>query len=437
MSYLKDVLAKGMAKVTREFTEEKRKAAAATRGGGYIYISQAQKDRLIAREKKDAEKVIIKTAAYEVMYQAYMLASANGTLPANARQIMYAARPLVFEKTGGKCWEKSSYFTQTLLPDYVSEHPDETADWDVVYDARGHLVEPHVRARLGLGTLEVRRYVNSWSNGASVPSVDIDIDDLWRTHGPHNRYHHALFIEKEGFDALLERSGIAQRYDIAIFSSKGTSTTATRMLVDRLSAAGVTILVAHDFDLPGLTIAYTLCHDSRRYEFQGEPNVIDIGLRLADVETMNLQSEPVEYAQIKDPRDKFRDWNHDYDTTSAELNFLVERQAESKLWRGRRVELNAMTSNQFIGWLERKLIDHGVEKVVPDEETLTAAWRRAQLIAEVKKSVEILKKAFEKYPPIPPADLESRVREVLATSPGISWDQALSLCDDEPPIEED
>ncbi len=59
------------------------------------------------------------------MSQAYLLASANGTLPANARQIMYAARPLVLERTGGKCWEKSSYFTQTLLPDYVSEHADE------------------------------------------------------------------------------------------------------------------------------------------------------------------------------------------------------------------------------------------------------------------------------------------------------------------------
>ena len=43
MSTLKSMLAKGMAKVTKEFTKEKHKAAAATRGGGYIYMSQGRR----------------------------------------------------------------------------------------------------------------------------------------------------------------------------------------------------------------------------------------------------------------------------------------------------------------------------------------------------------------------------------------------------------
>ena len=37
----------------------------------------------------------IKDLAYAVMEQAYLKASANGTLPAHARQIMYQARPLI------------------------------------------------------------------------------------------------------------------------------------------------------------------------------------------------------------------------------------------------------------------------------------------------------------------------------------------------------
>ncbi|MGO9056943.1 MAG: DUF2399 domain-containing protein [Candidatus Binataceae bacterium] len=428
MSTLKSMLAKGMAKVTKEFTKEKHKAAAATRGGGYIYISQAQEERLLKRKEKDKEKATIKTAAYEVMSQAYLLASANGTLPANARQIMYAARPLVLERTGGKCWEKSSYFTQTLLPEYIAEHPDETADWDVVYDARGHLVEPHVEKELGLGTLEVRSYVGSWRDGDHDHDEPIHINQLYPTRGPGNRYKFALFIEKEGFDHLLERAGISERFDIAIFSSKGMPTTATRQLVDALSQAGVTILIAHDFDISGLGIAYTLSHDTRRYTFKVDPHVIDLGLRLADVEAMNLQSEPVQYEQIKDPRAKFRDWDHDYDTTDAELAFLVQRHVTRGSWTGKRVELNAMTSDQFIAWLERKLIDAGVEKVVPDEETLVAAWRRASLIADVKEYVEMRKEGLEKYPPIPPADLESHVRELLVAQPAMSWDEALALC---------
>jgi hypothetical protein len=43
-----------------------------------------------------------KDAAAQVMEAAYMSASANGTLPANARQVMYAARPRIEALTNGK-----------------------------------------------------------------------------------------------------------------------------------------------------------------------------------------------------------------------------------------------------------------------------------------------------------------------------------------------
>ena len=317
-------------------------------------------------------------------------------------------------KDRGKCWDESSYFTQTLLPEYIAEYSDETAEWDVVYDARGHLAEPHVKNELGLGTLEVRSYVGSWRATDEPDDLEIDIDQLYPTRGPKNRYKFALFIEKEGFDAILDRSGIAQRYDLAVFSSKGMSTTATRMLVEHLSEAGVTILIAHDFDLPGLTIAYTLCHDNKRYQFQSEPNVIDIGLRLTDVQSMNLQSEPVTYEQNKDPRDKFRIMTKTTIPPTMSSIFWLREGVSHKLWSGKRVELNAMTSDQFIAWLERKLVEAGVEKVVPDQETLAAAWKRACLIAQVKESVETLTAASEEHPPAPPADLESHVRELLS-----------------------
>ena len=57
---------------------------------------------------------MIKTAAYAVMPKAYAMASDDGKLPANKRQVMYVARSLVLVRTG-KCWEKSSYFTQGIL----------------------------------------------------------------------------------------------------------------------------------------------------------------------------------------------------------------------------------------------------------------------------------------------------------------------------------
>jgi hypothetical protein len=81
--------------------------------------------------------VSLKEAAGRVMKEAYMKASGNGTLPANARQIMYAARPRIQEETGKDL--DDGYFTQVLLPDYIEE---KQVNWDVVYDARGHFIEP-------------------------------------------------------------------------------------------------------------------------------------------------------------------------------------------------------------------------------------------------------------------------------------------------------
>jgi hypothetical protein len=185
------------------------------------------------------------------MEAAYRHAGAQGRYPANARQIMYAARPAVLELTGGKCWKRSSYFTQELLPDFMEEHPDLAAAWDVVFDDRGHLIEPHTQHRIGLGTLEVRDYIGGWH--AEVPtdvgSTEFDHDCL--TMGPANRYRFALFLEKEGSYPLLEAAQIAERYDIAIMSTKGMSVTAARRLVDDLSQQGVTVLVCHDFDKSG------------------------------------------------------------------------------------------------------------------------------------------------------------------------------------------
>jgi hypothetical protein len=107
---------------------------------------------------RPAATMSVKDAAWSVMKKAYLKASDNGKLPANARQIMYAARPEILRMSGKEKFS-DSYFTQTLLPDYTTEYPDETADWDIIYDARGHLIEPHTHRQVSLGTLEVRQYL--------------------------------------------------------------------------------------------------------------------------------------------------------------------------------------------------------------------------------------------------------------------------------------
>ena len=88
-----------------------------------------------------------KEAAEEVMEEAYNKASGNGRYTALARQIMYAARPYIQQKTGKPL--QSAYFTQYLLPNYIEEYG--CHHWRTGYDARGHMIEPHGGKIINLG----------------------------------------------------------------------------------------------------------------------------------------------------------------------------------------------------------------------------------------------------------------------------------------------
>src|SRR3954447_16012219 len=107
---------------------------------------------------KPPGRMTIKDAAWQVMADAYQTASGGGLLPANARQVMYAARKRILELTGRTKLD-DRYFTQTLLLDYVEQHPEAASSWDIVFDDRGNLIEPHTRRTVPLGTLEVRQYL--------------------------------------------------------------------------------------------------------------------------------------------------------------------------------------------------------------------------------------------------------------------------------------
>jgi hypothetical protein len=192
----------------------------------------------------------LRDAAFRVMRDAYLAASANGTLPANARQIYYAARPKILEIAERDSLD-SQYFCQTLLVNYMQERD---VDWDVVWDDRGHLVEPHTGRAIGLGTLNVRKYLRGndapefLEAGFAGPTII--------THGPDGCFGALLFIEKEGFAPLFEAVHLAEKYDLAIMSSKGMSVTAARQLADRIcSQYKIPLLILHDFDVAGFSIA--------------------------------------------------------------------------------------------------------------------------------------------------------------------------------------
>jgi hypothetical protein len=365
-------------------------------------------------------KMTIIDAAWRVMEKAYMKASAGGTLPANARQIMYAARPDILRLAEVEGFT-DSYFTQNLLPDYVNAHPEECADWDVVFDARGHFVEPHTRHRVDLGTIAVRQYLGV--RPEIGPAIEFYIDVMFPTRGPEHRYRDILFVEKEGFDPLLKQARIADKFDVAATSTKGMSVTALRELLDRWAARGVKrVFVLHDFDVTGFSILGTLTTDSRRYTFENKIEMVDLGLRLADVNALGLQSEPV---TVKGDHDARAGTLREHGASRAEIDFLLGYDGQGT----KRVELNAMPSDVFIDFLEKKLTEAGVAKVVPDDAVIEEHARR---LYEQKLAAEALERAREGYAAqaraqVLPGDLRQQVEIMLKERPELSWDQALAL----------
>jgi Histidine kinase-, DNA gyrase B-, and HSP90-like ATPase/Protein of unknown function C-terminus (DUF2399) len=378
-------------------------------------------------------RITVKEASLAEMEDAYLKASGNGRLYANVRQIMYAARPGVLERTGGQIWSDSSYFTQTLLPEYIEQHGLE-GSWKIAYDARGHLVEPH-RGRLSggqtsiaLGTLEVRNYI------AASPDDPLEIRHLpvdFPTAGPRHRYSAAVFIEKEGFDQLIAESGLAGRYDVAFMSTKGMSNTASRELVDYLASDGVRILIVRDFDRAGFSIAGTLATSCRRYRFRNKVNVTDIGLRLADVQQYGLESEPW---REKVSCSKIVETLHRHGATEQEVAYLIDGHNRTHTW-GQRVELNAFTSEQFIGWLDGKLTEHGIEKVIPDADALTLQYRRAFARHAMNKKISEMEEQVRSTADEAaiPTGLADRVQDLIDDDPSMTWDAAVAeIAQDEP-----
>jgi hypothetical protein len=194
-------------------------------------------------------------------------------------------------------------------------------------------------------------------------------------------------------------------------STKGLSNTAARLLVDDMCGRyGIPLLVLHDFDKAGFSIVGTLKQSNRRYEFQNNIEVIDLGLRRADVE--DLETE-----------DAFDQGSEEKISANLRANGATEEEVEFLLTS--RVELNAFASDELVDFIEEKLEEHGIEKVVPDEERLAEAFRLFAHSARVKEIVKAALRDDDRETIEVPADLLEQVEAYLEEHPEEPWEVAV------------
>jgi hypothetical protein len=168
----------------------------------------------------------------------------------------------------------------------------------------------------------------------------------------------AFYVEKEGFSEALKDVRWGERHDCALMSSKGFTTRAARDLVDKLAEHDepITIFCVHDADAAGTMIHQTFQEETKARGAR-KITIVNLGLEPWEGIAMGLEVENVGAGERRKPV----------------ADYVRERGDGD--WEGwlqtHRIEINAMTTPQFIEWLDGKLAPYS-GKLIPPADVLTA-----------------------------------------------------------------
>jgi hypothetical protein len=387
-----DEIAKALWRVTKPlYREEERRKRDAVR--------QARADRELNRPQQP-KKGELRQAVFEVLPKALEIGTGDGEFPISAHTLYYKVRPLIQPLTKKEL--TSDYFEQTLLPLFQKQVGTK---YNVYYEPRGTLHEPHTGRCVPLGTREVEAY-----------------------HFPDLLYDKIFFVEKKGLWPVLEQAKLAERFDMAIVAGEGYATEACRVLF-RNAHQGVNyqLFVAHDADPHGYNIARTLREETSRMPGYSV-DVVDLGLKLEDGLARGLETE--EFHRRKALPQGLA-------LTALEREYFEGKKATSKSWLCRRIELNAFGSPELIAFFEERLRAEGVRgKVVPPQDRLQALAQgiyrqivdntvdreltRLLRVEDIKKQV-----AEGLLTRIGLADAPQWIEQAFATDMSLSWRQAV------------
>jgi hypothetical protein len=158
----------------------------------------------------------------------------------------------------------------------------------------------------------------------------------------------------------LKDNGWPERHDCALMSSKGFTTRAARDLVDKLADHDepATIFCVHDADAYG-TMIYQTFQQETKARGARKIQIVNLGLEPWEAIAERLEVETVPQG----------------DKRKAVADYVRERK-DGERWaewlQTHRVELNAMTTPQFIDWLDGKMKEHGNGKLVPPPDVIKA-----------------------------------------------------------------
>ncbi|MGA2496915.1 MAG: hypothetical protein ABSH20_04195 [Tepidisphaeraceae bacterium] len=347
--------------------------------------------RILPKESARASK---KDAIVANLKSGIAMASGNGQYRFSLRQLYYAVRPAVLAELELDALDYNTF--SAVITDHEAENGDIEG---MTRDPRGTLYHPHLHEEIPLGTEAVENYQR-----------------------PEWTFNKCLYAEKEGLLAILKADGWPERNDCALLTSKGYASRAARDLLDLLGDGDepIEFYCIHDADAYGTTIYQSLVEATAARPAR-KVHVVNLGLEPAEALEMKLE---VETFTVDAKRDR------------AVAEYVP---ADWKRWlQVHRVELNAMTTPQFLDWLNAKF-SHAAGKVIPPAQVMADRLRqevrtrlRERLTDDAIKNARVDERTDEIVEDMAPAlavvvnnELTAQVTASLADSPDLLWSQPI------------
>lgn len=261
--------------------------------------------------------------------------------------MFYLLRPHILDEIDREL--KYEWFGQ-IITRYENEHGDIPG---LYRDNRGVLYHPHLHEEIPLGTMMVEKYRR-----------------------PKWKFNKILYCEKEGFFPILKDVKWPERHDCALLTSKGHASRAAKDIIDFLGETDEEILFycIHDADAAG-TMIYQALQEGTAARKERKVKVHNLGLESWEA-IKEIGLEPEGFSKKKLP---VADYVIKYDD---------ENDGEWADWlQSNRVELNAMTTPQFLNWLDNKMAKFGKGKLIPPDAVMENKLKESA-ISKIRDKVE-------------------------------------------------
>ncbi|MHA1616907.1 MAG: hypothetical protein ACTSX9_06370 [Candidatus Njordarchaeales archaeon] len=267
------------------------------------------------------------------------------------RNVFYVAREIAMKHIG-RFYNDYNSFTQDFFVAFKKNQPNslkELLEKYVITEPRGSWINPAIENEMPLGN----RFQKI---GNTIVSVEYGIEV--------RKANKVIVVEKRGLFLAMIANDFHKKLDAILVCTQGYIIERGKLAIQEIAEQypNIPIIILHDYDVNGILVKETLYKPTKRRDWLALNNVevIDIGLNWDVIKRFNLdkRAEPVKLSK------------QDMGKLEYLLNTKAIKREEYEFLKKFRVELNAMTPEEMLQWLEEELEKLGLGKYKPSQQEI-------------------------------------------------------------------